>query len=491
MLIIHPPYVHVGEAFSGERFAPDPVPFLPVGPLYAGEIFERTGRAEGVDYVDCQLTDLSTVDLSPYDSFGITAMGAQNIAPAHAAFELLKLQDVRPDAVHIGGQGPEGMLPAEFELVFPGAHQVTRDQTTAVVGYWDVCIDRQVAKLPREHLATYLHNELTLLFSQGCIYGCLFCGAQTRQREQFFSTRRHVDFLCAEASALGLKQLNMYCTSLDFFQQMLPGGDPALLVRQLQDLLDVKEQHGIELRLRALTRADSYLRAMESPVIRDLVARAGFYKFGFGADGAASVQLLKAMHKGTRELRSDLLSAFELAEELGHVPEILYVFGIPEDTEETLAGTRNLCVALLESFQTSEYRGFPAKNEIPGNLNWQRAEWRQSGGYRRLLTSPNLFVNLGFETLANSISHDDEAKRRAVNAYAVDMSYVAHEFGRVQSYLTVPITQTGGGELMDSRTFGQFREIVARYAPEIAPSLTLDNLPSYRADLNRLIPKDT
>jgi hypothetical protein len=146
---------------------------------------------------------------------------------------------------------------------------------------------------------------------------------------------------------------------------------------------------------------------------------------------------------------------------------------------------------LLSSFNSSIYRGFPAKNFIPGNRNWRRPEWKQSKAYQKLLDNPTFFANLGFETLANVISHPNQEERKLVNDYAIRMSYDAHQLDRVQSFLTVPLMETNGHELMTERSFKLFREIVKNYAPNISKVLTLENLPNYREELNRLIPKDT
>jgi hypothetical protein len=296
------------------------------------------------------------------------------------------------------------------------------------------------------------------------------------------------------AREFGRKRLSFYCTSLDFFQQALPGGNVDTLKALLSDIIELKLLHGVDLELRALTLADSYNAAMASPEVLALVREAGFVNFGFGADGAASPTLLRSIRKGTVTLRSDLLTAFQHAEANGFVPEILYVFGVRGDTRETLEATKELCVGLLDTFQTSVYRGFPAKDHIPGNANWTRQAWRSSAAYEALLSDPALFLNLGFECLANEISHPDEEERVVVNRYAVEMSHEAHSRGRVQSYLTIPIpasnATTQGPVLMDDATLGLLSDIVGRYAPQEASGLTREVLIGRRAVLNEMIPKD-
>ena len=124
----------------------------------------------------------------------------------------------------------------------------------------------------------------------------------------------NLKILLDEAEKLGINELNMYCTSLDFFQQALGTGDLSKLEEMLYCIRDLQRESGITLGLRALTRADSYMEAVDktNSLIINLARDAGFYQFGFGADGAANVALLKAMRKGAYELGSRLIKAFEL-----------------------------------------------------------------------------------------------------------------------------------------------------------------------------------
>jgi hypothetical protein len=486
--MIHPAYVHYASV--SDRFVKDDAPFLPVGQMYAGELIECQTGAD-LEYFDCQLDDLATADgLSNYDCFGISVMGAQDIAPSEAVYRQLLQRGVRPEQIYLGGQGVEALTREEYQAVFGSSHQVSRRTLSTLPGYMDVVIARQVEKLSARALRTYLTHELTLLLSQGCMYGCSFCGAQTRRREEFYDTHGHLEYLAAKARSYGITRLQLYCTSLDFFQQALPNQDIGLLIRKLEEIIEIKDRFGLTLELRALTRAGSYNAAMASAEVLSLVKAAGFRKFGFGADGAASLEILKAMRRGTATLKSDLLSAFDHAENHGLVPEMLYVFGIPEDTEETLAATRDFLIGLLDAFPTSQYRGFPAKNEIPGNQNWGGSVWRNSSGYRSLFAEPQLFLNLGFETLANVISHQDPVKRRLVNRFAVEMSLIAHRYGRVQSFLTVPVIREDGSELMDEQTCEWFREIIRQYVGSACDTLSLASLAESRVEVNRHIPKD-
>lgn len=487
-LLIHPPYV-----FSPlQPFAEDKSPFLPISLLFAGDRLEAMGAAN-VSYHDCQLQDIAQRDLGGFDSFGVTVMGAQTIAPAYAVFDYLTRYGIDPSKIFFGGQGVEGLQDKEFQRIFPGAVQMKRTVLGTGVDYWETTIANQLRRFSDPDLKIYLRNELALPMSQGCLYACTFCGAETNQTEQFYNTEGNLQPLLDLAKGFGIDELSFYSTSLDFFQSALRGqtGNLSELVDRLAAISEAQALSGIKLNLRALTRTNTYLDAAESdPSIVEMAKNAGFSKFGFGADGAANEMLLRAMRKGP-STSSKLFQCFEHAEEHGLTPEMLYVFGIPEDTEETLGQTRDLCDRLLRDFKHSVYRGYPAKNWLPGNYNWvSDFEWRGSREHELLLSDPPLFANLGFETLANFISHSNPQMRRLVNQIAIEMSLAAHKSGRVQSFLTVPIMETDGTELMDEESFDEFTEIVGMYAPDLVEILTLENLPEHRKALNLAIPKD-
>jgi hypothetical protein len=482
-LLINPEYVH----YNGTE--QDPIAVLPLGLLYAGQLLESLGTS--VSYQDNQLHPLSErTDLDQFDSFGITVMGAQSISVAHRTYRSLLERGIPPEQIYFGGQGVEDLTEEEFQTLFPRTHVITTNDLQTPE-YWSTSIRNQLDKISEEDMRVYLGNEIAIPLSQGCKYSCSFCGAQTAEKEKFFNVEENLEAYFRKAKQLGIDKLSGYVTSLDFFQQA-DGGNIELLKKQMRTIIDVQEKYGVKIKLRALTRADSYMKATHDEELMGLVKRAGFTQFGFGADGAADVSLLKAMRKGNQDLRSDLIKAFAHAESYGFVPEILYVFGITNDTPETLIKTRELCEALLTDFSSSVYRGFPAKDFIPGNRNWKKKSWKQSGAYRKLLADPRQFINLGFETLANVISHEDLEKRICVNREAVAMSAIAHRLGRVQSYLTIPLMETDGHELMDQETFETFKHIAAHYVlKEILNKLTLENLPEYREELNKCIPKDT
>ncbi len=480
MLLIYPEYVH----FDGSK--PDLTAVLPVGTLYAGELLEQKGVA--VTYQDNQLHPLQErTDIDSFDSYGISVMGSQNIAVAYKNYNLLLNLGVKPEQIVLGGQGLEDLTDSEFQTIFPNSKKI-KNSVLMDSNYWNLTIENQLNKLSEEDMQTYFKNELTVLFSQGCKYSCSFCGARSGMKETFFNISNNFEFYLQQAKKLGISELNGYVTSLDFFQQ---ADHPETLKLELNKLINLQNEYGIKMNLRALVRADSYNLASKDVELMSLVKDAGFYQFGFGADGAADPSLLKSMNKKDSNLKHSIVQAFDSCKQSGFTPEILYVFGIEEDTSETLIKTKEFCEELQIMFPESIYRGFPAKDNIVGNRNWKRLSWSSSKEYKQLLSNPELFLNLGYETLANFISHPNESKRKDVNAAAIKMSKIAHDLKRVQSYLTIPLMKRDGHELMDESSFELFKEIIAVYMPNnFLNKLTLKNLPDFRNIINASIPKD-
>lgn len=479
-VMIYPRYVHTTD------FERDKEGVLPVGTLYASQLLEQSGSK--VDFYDGQIHNLEKITTG-YDFYGLSVMGTQNIAAAHRDYKILTGKGIEPEKIVLGGQGLESLTQGEFNKVFPGSNQV-KAVDMIDENYWETDISEQLEKISEEDMQLYLQNEITVPWSDGCKFGCGFCGARIKRKEKFYSSSNY-EAVLKQANKLGIKDLSGYVTSLDFFQQSLNGGDSEQLKDQLRDTIRLNEKYDVNISLRALVRADSYMAATKDEGLIALTKEAGFTTFGFGADGIADVNLLKRIRKGNLEMKSHLINSFGHAERNGFTPEILYVFGTGADTPETLEKTKELCEELQRTFSTSIYRGFPAKDCIPGNLNWKSEIWKNSDAYRGLFENPNKFINLGFETLANETSHENESMRKQVNKVAVDMSLFAHRLGRVHSYLTIPEIKGDGRELMDRETFDKFKEIAENYLPKATlDKITLENLGSYRGEINAAIPRD-
>jgi hypothetical protein len=488
-LLIQPAYPHLAE-----DFVRDPTPTLPVSLLYAGEFLERRGHQ--VRYFDCQLRDLNVEDVSDYDTFGVTVMGAQNIVSAYFVYKsLTSVHGINPERILLGGQGVEYLTSDEFSSIFPGSVLIPRSESTR--DQWDVNLARQIGKIDTKDLSLYLTNELTLPFSQNCAYACTFCAAANGRQERFYDTKGNLEIILKKANGLGIRDLKFYVTSLDFFQQALghKDQDVSSLAERLESIVELSEKYGIKTKLRALTRIDSYNAAMESQGLLGLVKSAGFYQFGFGVDGTSSIEVLRKIKKRIKTEKGSpeqqLWQAFSHCTENGFTAENLSVIGVRGQTSaERLADERDLCIRLLQDFPSSVLRIFPAKDEIPGSVNWRSFKPRKPEAHTKLFLDPIMFLNLGYETFANCISHPDQQERRTVNHYVVEIGSEADEMGQLESCQTIPIMETDGHELMSSDDLGKYVRSIEEFVPEIASSLTVENLPQFRQELNGIIPRD-
>jgi len=492
ILMINPPYPHFTPDLIGV-FERDPLATLPIGLMYAGELTERNGNE--VSYFDCQLHDLEQARLDNYDAFGITVMGPQNTTPAHYVFtHLVKEKGIDPSKIFLGGQGIERVPLQDFQRIFPHANLVARNDS--MDGYWDISLERQMEKFPESDLRTYLSNEVTLLFSQGCRYACDFCAAVKNRTERFFNTKDNLDAIVRKAKDFGMAELSFYATSLDFFQQALwpKRGHMEEVARRLESIIDIRERYGVRLRVRALTRYDSYNRAMESEELKNLALRAGFHRFGFGIDGIASMEMLNATKKristSRGKPREQLLRAMEHCHGHFEAVEGLLVVGTKGATERALNDENRMIREFLVSFPNFYIRFFPSKNAIAGNENWIDLRNSDPEAHGKLLADPQRFLDLGYETFANRISHPDERLRKMVNHSVISMSEAAHALGRLDSFLTIPHMETDGHELMDPQHFSRYKEFMRQFVPEVTKTLTLKNLPLKRFQVNRVIPRD-
>ena len=490
--MINPPYPHFSPGLIG-GFVSDPLATLPIGLMYAGELAERLGNE--VAYFDCQLHDLEKMRSNGFDAFGITVMGPQNTVPAYFIFtELVKKRGIAPEKIFLGGQGIENVPVADFQRIFPQANLVPRNQD--LEGYWDITLEKQMEKFSERDMKKYLSNEITLLFSQGCRYACDFCAAVKGASERFYNTKDNLESILRKAKGFGLSELRLYATSLDFFQQALISKDSRMpnVVERLDSLANLQERYDIRLRIRALTRYDSYNRAMESKEILDLARRAGFYKFGFGIDGTASDRMLSAIKKGISssrgEPREQLLHAIEHCHGSFDEVEGLLVVGTKGSTREGLNDENEMIRGFLEKFPNFNIRFFPSKNAIAGNENWINLRYTDPEAHSKLLDDPLRFLDLGYETFANRISHPDVEMRKMVNHSVISMSEAAHALGRLDSFPTIPFMEKDGYELMDPQYFDKYKEFIRRFAPDITSSLTLENLPKRQFQVNKAVPRD-
>ena len=502
ILLIFPPYPH----FAGD-FVRDPAATLSMSMVYAGELIEQghliKGEQNEVSYFDCQLHDIRDKKLGEYDYFGMSVMGGQNIVSAYDTFNVLvKGFGIDPSRIFLGGQGIEYLFPDEFKAIFPQANFMPR-QTNEIEGYWNISLERQIEKFPEEDIRAYFGNELTLLFSQGCVFPCTFCAADKRNPEQFYNTQDNFGYFLRKAKQLGIRDLSFYATSLDFFQQWfdkLKNPNPREVLSRLEYMADAQEKYGVKANIRALARKDTFNSAMGHQGITDIVKSAGFYSFGIGGEGVFTKGRLEAIRKDVNAYKDtperQCLQFYETCQEHGFIADNLYVLGFNDilnkgrDPRIELKTEEKSILALLTKFPNSVMRLYVAKEAVPGNDGWPLLRHTNPETHKRLMNNPNLILNIGYEVLANPESHPSKTYRKLVNHTLIKVASFADERKQLVNYHTIPILETDGYEILDMEDLLVYKKIIGKFAPDITSSLTLENMPDLRSVLNRRIDRD-
>ena len=220
------------------------------------------------DVVDLNLESMPA-NLGEYDYIGIGVIGAPYVpGTIKLAQEVKQRTGKRP---LVGGPGVEYFSREEFEKLYEGAVQIRndRDLSTAIGRQipivYDVSIANRLDGLSPALMEKYLRGEFSFFISQGCKYACDFCAAvRTRDgekvTEQFSKVMKEdLDAICKKSEEFGIKQLTMYLTSLDLFQ------NPKPLRETLEIFTDAREKYGLDFNLRGLSRVDSFLNAINEP----------------------------------------------------------------------------------------------------------------------------------------------------------------------------------------------------------------------------------
>jgi len=376
--------------------------------------------ASGVktDVVDLNLSRLENINLSHYDRIGIGIIGAPYVPRTMDLARKIKERTGR--APLIGGQMMETLPQLHFRQIFgESAVQITTEQEkaqaferTTMPPVYHVSVAGRIREMPSDEAKKYFENEFSFFVSQGCKYGCKFCAAKKKMPEQFSQTvKDDLEAICERAQENGIGRIEMYLSSLDLFQ------NPDKFKDVLKVFAGAREKYGIDVRIRGLSRIDSFLRAMKNkPEFRKLIPAAGLYCIGFGVDGT-TVEVWKSQHKGNWSL-ADSDQALKLCKELKVTPEALIVLGYHSnsgyegDNAESLKKDAGYAIESAKRFGAVA-RPYVAKDCAPGNDGWVEPRW--SGQVSHILNNPILFKNLDYAALASDVTHPDPGFRGRVN----------------------------------------------------------------------------
>ncbi len=366
--------------------------------------------------------------------------------------------------IMIGGQIVEHLEPDQFRRVFRTyAKQIRDDHDLARV------LDCTVTDIPKadevsytpvyremgeERLITYLRTEMALVISQGCHFHCHFCAAQKGMVERFRNLQvfeADLAYLAEVGARHGVRTLTLYATNLDFFQ------NPQTLRPYLEAVARVWREYAMPMRIRCLSRFDSFLRATrELADLHELLGQSGLRCIGFGADGADPA-IWKAQGKGNKI--SDMLSSLVLCKKWHIEAELLMVLGFPEDTARTLLKAVLACWISVLRWRHVVIRPYLAKEVVPGNNGWKQ----KPVVAEHITSQPRLFYNLDFCAIGSPTTHPRRLHRWLCNAAYLLIYGSLAPFGKCLTSPLLPQGEEGWG--YESPYYGRLARWFNRQMP--------------------------
>ncbi|MES2409702.1 MAG: radical SAM protein [Patescibacteria group bacterium] len=330
-----------------------------------------------VTMFDLNMTDIQTIMsvLQNADYVGVTVIGSPYIPGTIEIAKQLAMLDI---PVLIGGQVIAKLGQREFITLFAGTNAVQiKNQVdlaemlavdpASIPDAFSISLIPMWERMGDEMLHKYLKNEMTLVFSQGCHFQCAFCAAEKKQRERFKGSEHlchDLEYLVGKAKEFGLKKLEFYTTSLDFFQNV------AEVQERLQIIASVQETSGIQIKIRCLSCMVSFMKA--SKEIQDfevLLRQAGLWCVGFGIDGLDSLVWLSQKKRQNKTLEQ-VWTCLDYAEKIGVQAEALLVMGFPEERIRMMFKYLQFAFVAGWKHKRIVLRPYLAKPQIPGNDHW-------------------------------------------------------------------------------------------------------------------------
>lgn len=411
-----------------------------------------------VDLVDFNVDSLDDVRVKELFSgakfIGISLVGSPGI-PQAIKFCQYAAQTYPNAQLILGGQVIRKLSREEFRRIFgKRAIQATNHEDSvavfgALASAFEVSFKPVWERMGNERLELYLKHEFSLVVSQGCIFDCLFCGADKDTPEIHRGLdlfKQDMEFLSAKAVEFGLSGLQAYASSLDFFQ------NPKTVGHYMQILGEVFAGKSVGFKMRVLSCMNTFLIAARTiPNFAKVVGQSGLWCVGFGVDGPDE-EWWEQQHK-LQNHAGDIPKCLNLCERLNLQTEILMVMAHPSNSLKQLWVTVKNSYRYAAGWPKVILRPYLAKALIPGNLGWQIFPV----DIEKLINKPDLFYNLDFCALASPLTHP-----RLWHRWFANISYLAvivglTPFGRC---CTSPLLPQGQGGL-----YGKIAKLFNRFMP--------------------------
>ncbi len=401
-----------------------------------------------------RITDLNHEDLDfcGHDVVGVSVSGSPYIP---SAIEITRQAEQKGKKVLIGGQVIAKLGKNEFETLFgKSTVQIKNSEDLARALESKVPVPRAFSlslipvwkTLPDEKLKLYLKHEMALVVSQGCHFQCAFCAAEKKQKEEFKSHfEEDLEFLVSKAKEFGIKKLEFYASSLDFFQ------NPEEVEKCLRIVSQISKKSGVRIKIRCLACMSSFMKAYEViPEFKKLLRESGLWCIGFGIDGIDAVAWSNQKKIQNKTLEQ-VWRCLETAEECGVTAETLLVMGFPEEGWSQFFKYLLFALKAIRRHKNVVLRPYLAKAQIPGN-----DYWGADNPQRFFAQTPERFMNLDFCAVGSPETHPRRWQR-----YGVNIAYlIICALGLIGKCYTSPLMPVGS-----SRMWNKFAKWWNRVVP--------------------------
>lgn len=419
LALVQPRHVYAHEAVQVKHGQI----YFPASAYFAAERFRASG-------IDCAVYDENLIPWRGTERMvGFACIGSPYYSPISLRLASLREQGVSD--LWVGGQGINGLDPAEIELIFGNDVRNTipqelddpsKGERKKLPKQEEVSIAHSILSLSESDFATYFSQETPLYLSQGCRFSCTFCGAErarpasvlgpTVHKREIYrdlaGVSKELNAVALRSRRIGLDRSKFYLSNLDLFQSP----------KQLRGFLDIVREVSSDypehkFLFRGLATSTSFmLTHRQNPKIIEEFVDLGLEQVGFGIDGATP-EVWRAIRKPHSS--DECLEAVAVAREVyGITPEVLMVFGHEgHDNVKSLALAVDTVRLTVEKFGAVP-RPHVAKALVPGNDGWYSQRFAKERDF--LLSNLWAFQFLDFTCLPTDVTHPDPLFRNSVAA---------------------------------------------------------------------------
>ena len=391
------------------------------------------------------------------DHVGFTVLGPPYIPTI--ARNIATLRDsgfAKP--ILLGGEGVTRLRSSDFSAWFdyPDVQQHRTDEDVvdalglsarSLPSMFDTSMRPMLERLSEEERRRYLTSEFSLFISYGCKFNCRFCAAAKAMRERYrdlAGLEDEVEYICHYLDSIGHPVLRVYLSSLDIFQTA------ENLDQYLATVSRICRKYRLQLDARGLATSRCTVEACRAdPELPRRLAGYGLTMVSFGADGADEETWARENKK--HNTVSELVEAVRFMRAGKITPELLMIFGFPEDRWKQVWTA--IKFSLKHAMKGVIIRPYLAKSVTPSGF-WEDDNTQ----VQAFVQNRDLLIKLDYAMLGSAETHPSWWQRQMVN-----IAYLG-----IISSLT-PLRLCGTRPLFPAPQRGIMRKTVARTLNRFMP----------------------